>query len=60
MTPGAVRTAWIWLFEALAMTTSMPVNSPVFLIPAAETAWRAAVIDVPWTRTVVLPVRPES
>ncbi len=60
VTPLCVRTAEICDFVALAITTPMPLYSPFFAMPVAATAWRAAVMLVPWTSTVVLPVRPVS
>ena len=57
VTPGALRTAWTWLFVALAMTTPIDSNSPFFAMPAAATASRAAASEVPWTITVVRPDR---
>ena len=49
--PGSgLRVAW-------AMTTPIALNSPFFVMPAAETACRAAAIEVPWTITDVVPVR---
>ena len=60
VTPGALRTAWIWALVAFATTTPIALNSPFFAMPAADTACRAAVIEVPCTITDVFPVRPVS